>query len=145
MKPCCSGHLSGWSQLFSPVMNLSRLHWCCLSTGGQPRGHDLRQSLCVFYRTTITTGPVGQHRSAAGLQTQMCVSWKRWVTELNECVCVTELNLECNPSDHPQATTMFLSKSQNDGESLARAFITYKRWRGSFDWLCRQKSADSAD
>uniref|UniRef100_A0A3B4G5G8 Cyclin Y n=1 Tax=Pundamilia nyererei TaxID=303518 RepID=A0A3B4G5G8_9CICH len=31
---------------------------------------------------------------------------------------VDELNMEYNPSDHPRASTIFLSKSQNDGEWL---------------------------
>lgn len=31
---------------------------------------------------------------------------------------LTELNMEYNPSDHPRASTIFLSKSQNDGEWL---------------------------
>lgn len=32
-------------------------------------------------------------------------------------LCVlTELNMAHNPSDHPRASTIFLSKSQNDGE-----------------------------
>lgn len=35
------------------------------------------------------------------------------------CVCVlSELNMEYNPSDHPRASTIFLSKSQTDGECV---------------------------
>lgn len=34
------------------------------------------------------------------------------------CVFVTELNADFNPSDHPRASTIFLSKSQNHGELL---------------------------
>uniref|UniRef100_H3CRB4 Cyclin Y n=1 Tax=Tetraodon nigroviridis TaxID=99883 RepID=H3CRB4_TETNG len=34
---------------------------------------------------------------------------------------VDELNLESNPSDHPQATTMFLSKSQNDAREKQKS------------------------
>lgn len=34
-------------------------------------------------------------------------------------VCVlSELNMEYNPSDHPRASTIFLSKSQTDGECV---------------------------
>lgn len=53
---------------------------------------------------------------------------RRTVTHV---LCVlTELNMEYNPSDHPRASTIFLSKSQNDGERLRSTqcdrFITLK-------------------
>lgn len=35
------------------------------------------------------------------------------------CVFVAELNVDFNPSDHPRASTIFLSKSQNHGELFA--------------------------
>lgn len=36
-------------------------------------------------------------------------------------VC-SDLALESNPSDHARASTIFLSKSQTDGESIAEQF-----------------------
>lgn len=48
---------------------------------------------------------------------------------------LTELNADFNPSDHPRASTIFLSKSQNHGELL-----TWPHWpvsRSSGNWsLC---------
>lgn len=32
------------------------------------------------------------------------------------CVFLADLNMECNPSDHPRASTIFLSKCQTDGK-----------------------------
>lgn len=39
--------------------------------------------------------------------------------------CVPELNLAFNPSDHPRASTLFLSKSHNDGRWLLYYFILH--------------------
>ncbi|XP_030631155.1 cyclin-Y-like isoform X2 [Chanos chanos] len=40
---------------------------------------------------------------------------------------VDELNLECNPSDHPRASTLFLSKSQSDvGEKRRSLYVNHR-------------------
>lgn len=49
-----------------------------------------------------------------------CTSVSLIIISQSDSYCVlcvlTELNMEYNPSDHPRASTIFLSKSQNDGE-----------------------------
>uniref|UniRef100_A0A3B4WIY0 Cyclin Y n=1 Tax=Seriola lalandi dorsalis TaxID=1841481 RepID=A0A3B4WIY0_SERLL len=38
---------------------------------------------------------------------------------------VDELNMEYNPSDHPRASTIFLSKSQNDGKKKSHMLVIH--------------------
>lgn len=50
------------------------------------------------------------------------------------CLMLSDLPMEYNPSDHPRASTIFLSKSQTDGEPAA--FLLYTQWgerRGIID------------
>lgn len=40
----------------------------------------------------------------------------------------SELNMEYNPSDHPRASTIFLSKSQTDGERDSMSSDSQDEW-----------------
>lgn len=44
------------------------------------------------------------------------------------CLVLSDLPMEYNPSDHPRASTIFLSKSQTDGEPTAFLLCTQAAW-----------------
>lgn len=63
-----------------------------------------------------------------------------WIINRLSLFLSSELNMEYNPSEHPRTSTIFLSKSQTDGERLhvfwltgwvERSPLRPGRWRGT--------------